>query len=73
MADTSNSAMLEVVRLTNGRFSVLPVGTPALPEDTGEFDTQAEAEAWMFERMQEMDAHVNDLDVINPGGGQGLR
>ena len=73
MVDTSESVKLEIVRLANGRFSVVPEGEAALPEADGEFATQQEAEDWMFQRTQQLDARANDLGVITPGGGQGVR
>ena len=73
MVDTSESVKFEIVRLANGRFSVVPEGAAALPEAEGEFATEQEAEEWMFRRTQELDARANDYGVLTPGGGQGLR
>ncbi len=71
MVDTTDSAKLAIVQLANGRFAVVTEGAP-LPED-GEFETQAEAENWVYGRTTEMDARANDLGVLSPGGGQGVR
>ncbi len=71
MVDTSDSTSLRVIRLPNGRYLVQPEGMP--DGAIGEFDTQEEAEAYMFERMQEMDSRANDLGTLTPGGGQGVR
>jgi hypothetical protein len=72
MADTTGSANLEIVQLANGRFSVLPEGETAPADAEGEFATQAEAEDWMYRRAQEAD-EANDLGILTPGGGQGVR
>ena len=71
MADTTDSTKLAIVRLANGRFAVVTEGAP-LPED-GDFETQAEAEDWMYGRTTEMNARENDLGILTPGGGQGVR
>ncbi len=71
MVDTTDSAKLAIVQLANGRFAVITEGAP-LPED-GEFETQAEAENWMYGRTTEMDARANDMGLLTPGGGQGVR
>ncbi len=71
MVDTTDSAKLAIVQLANGRFAVVTEGAP-LPED-GDFETQAEAEDWMYGRTTEMDAQANDLGILTPGGGQGVR
>ncbi len=73
MVDTSSSAKLQIMQLPNGRFSVLPEGEAVTANESGEFATQAEAEAWMYQRTQEMDAEANDLGILTPGGGQGVR
>ena len=70
--DTSQSALLEVVKLANGRYTVRAVGETSPDNDAGEFATQAGAEAWMFERTQVLDGRSNDLGVLKPGQGQGL-
>ena len=71
MVDTTDSSKLTIVQLANGRFAVVTEGAP-LPED-GDFETLPEAEAWMYGRTTEMDAQANDLGVLTPGGGQGVR
>ena len=71
MVDTTDSAKLVIVQVADGRFAVITEGAP-LPED-GEFETQAAAEDWVYGRTIEMDARANDLGILTPGGGQGLR
>lgn len=73
MVNTSDSVNMEVVKLANGRFSVVPEGEAVLPDADGEFETQQEAQDWMFRRTQELDANANDLGILTPGGGQGVR
>ena len=73
MVDTSQSVMLKIVALPNGRFSVIGIGETTMENDEGAFATQQEAEEWMFRRSQMLDAQANELDILKPGGGQGLR
>ncbi len=70
--ENPQSEMLEVVKLDNGRYAVQAVGETVPNDEAGEFETLAEAEDWMFQRTQEMDAQASDMDVLKPGQGQGL-
>ncbi len=70
--DTSQSVLLQITALPNGRYAVHGAGE-TIPDNTeGEFATQQEAEDWMFQRTQQLDARANDLDILKPAGGQGL-
>ena len=71
MVDTTDSAKLTIVQLANGRFAAVTEGAP-IPED-GDFATQAEAEAWVYGRTTQMDARENDLGLLMPDSGQGIR
>ncbi len=73
MSDTSQSVMLQIVALPNGRYSVIGIGETAMDNDEGAFATRDEAEDWMFRRTQMLDAQANELDIIVPGSGQALR
>ena len=73
MADTSQSVMLQIVALPNGRFSVIGIGETTMENDEGAFATREAAEEWMFRRSQMLDAHANELDIMKPADGQGLR
>ena len=73
MVDTTDSAKLEIVKLPNGRYAVQTEGQATPADEDGDFETQAEAEAWMYGRTQQMDAAANDLGILTPGGGQGVR
>ncbi len=73
MADTSQSVMLQIAALANGRYSVVGIGETAMENDEGAFATRDEAEDWMFRRSQMLDAQANELDVMKPADGQGLR
>ena len=70
--ENPQSEMLEVVKLANGRYAVQAVGETVPEDEAGEFETLAEAEDWMFQRTQELDARDSDMDVLKPGQGQGL-
>lgn len=63
---------LEVVDLPNGKFGVQAIGADEPFADSGEFDTRNEAEEWMFLRLERMQLR-DDMDVLKPGSGQGLR
>ncbi len=69
----SESTMLEVVALPNGRFSVVAVGETAPDNDEGAFATRDEAEEWMFRRAQMLDSQANEPGILKPADGQGVR
>ena len=73
MSDTSQSVMLQIVALPNGRYSVIGIGETTMDNDEGAFATRQEAEDWMFRRTQMLDAQANEPDIIIPGNGQALR
>ncbi len=70
--ENPRSEMLGVVKLANGRYAVRAVGETVPDDEAGEFGTLAEAEDWMFQRTQELDAGASDMDVMKPGQGQGI-
>ena len=70
--ENARSETLETVKLANGRYTVWAVGEAVPDDEAGEFETLAEAEDWMFQRTQELDAQDSDMDVLKPGQGQGL-
>ena len=71
--DTSQSVMMKIVALANGRFSVRGVGETTMDNDEGAFATRQEAEEWMFQRSQTLDETANEMDIMKPADGQGLR
>ena len=73
MADTSQSVMLQIVALPNGRYSVIGIGETTMDNDEGAFATREEADDWMFRRSQMLEAQANELDIMKPADGQGLR
>jgi hypothetical protein len=72
MIHPSHSSTFEVVQCADGRYSVREVGSTSVDDDAPVFDTEMEAENWLFDRNLRLDADLNDLHVIKPGGGQGL-
>ncbi len=71
--DTSQSVMLQIVALANGRYTVSGVGETTMDNEQGEFATLQEAEDWMFRRTELLDAQANEPGIIKPADGQGLR
>ena len=71
--DTSQSVMLQVVALPNGRYAVHGIGETIQDNEEGDFATEQEAEEWMFRRSQMLDFNANQLDVMKPADGQGLK
>jgi hypothetical protein len=63
---------LEVVEIADGRFGVQAIGEAEPFEDAGEFDTRAEAEAWIFGRSEQLSLR-EDPHTLTPGSGQGPR
>ena len=63
---------LEIVALENGRFTVLAADEPGRQIDAGEFETRVEAEAWLFQKSEQLEGR-SDPEVIRPGDGQGAR
>jgi len=63
---------LEAVGLPDGRFGVRSIGSLELYDEADEFDTRAEAEEWIFNRVEQLDAN-NDPHTLTPGTGQGPR
>ncbi len=63
---------MEVVALADGRFGVQALGGSAVEEDVGPFDTRAEAEEWIFNRV-ELASSSGEAHTLTPGTGQGPR
>ncbi len=64
---------MEFVKLADGRFGIQAVGETEPDQDIGPFDTQAEAEAWLFDRAERLEAQRDEPPVLKPGFGQGIR
>jgi hypothetical protein len=64
---------VEAVQLSNGRYGVQAIGADGPDDSAGEFDTEAEAVEWIFNRAQRLSALRDDSPILTPGSGQGLR
>jgi hypothetical protein len=72
MSGFTHMATLEVVQLTDGRYTVRELGSDALIDGTPIFDSLTEAEEWLFLRNQALDDDSSELHTLKPGGGQGV-
>ena len=70
---SSAMRILEIVETETGRFAVRCIGAGCLEETLDEFDTRLEAEEYMERRALIEDERAAGLDILRPGGSQGLR
>ena len=71
MLETSKVAM-DVIALANGHFAVRSIGADLLSRIQGEFESRAEAEAWILRHAMADGAAAFGTGVIRPGDGQGV-
>ncbi len=68
----ANGEALEIVALSDGRFAVRATGPTVLESLLGEFDTRAEAEAWILARSMTDDEKGYQTGIMKPGDGEGV-